>query len=287
MRSLIVNADDLGLSEGINEAVKRCYLSGAITGVSVMACGRCFREGAAMLREIGKTEVGAHLTVTCGFFPCTEDRAGIKSLLNTRGAFLSNYLEFMGRYFRKKIKMDEMYLELAGQIKKINEEGLTITHLDSHEHVHMFPGVLKITLRLAEEFGIPYIRVPLERSAVVRKKFRVKDLLRYAGLKMFASGAAAAVTASKIGHNDTFLGHFHSGRMDDDILIFMVENLTDGVNELALHPGVFSRGLLSDSSWHCNAPVELETLINGKWRHLAESKGIRFISHKEACCSTN
>jgi predicted glycoside hydrolase/deacetylase ChbG (UPF0249 family) len=284
MRSLIVNADDVGLSDGVNEAVRRSYLSGAITGVSVMACGRCFREAAAMLRDLEKPETGVHLTLTGGFFPCTKTASKIKSLLNKRGAFPGDYWAFMARYFRKKTRMDEIYLELVNQIKKVKEEGLTITHLDSHEHVHIFPGVLKVVVSLAKEFNIPYIRLPLERTVVTRIGFRVIDLLRHEGLKAFASRAGKTITAANLKHNDTFLGHFHSGRIDDDVLVFMMKNLAEGVSELALHPGVTSRGVLSDPvHHHSNAPIELDALLNGKWRQLSESEGIRLISHKEAC----
>ena len=282
MKSLIINADDAGYSDAVNEAVRKCYLSGVITGVSVMACGKRFHEACAILRDLGKTEVGVHLTLTGHFTPCTKPFLSIETLLR-KGTFVGNYWGFMLLSARKKLKSEQIYLELSNQIKKVKEEGLEVTHLDSHEHIHMFPEVLDVTMRLASEFNIPYMRLPLEKAAVMRKQFRVKDLLRHSGLKVFTSRAKRVASRAHVKCNDAFLGHFHSGRIDDDILTFMVENLADGVNELASHPGIFPRELSEKSPGrHRNAQKELDTLISGRWKRHLDAGGIRLISHRES-----
>ncbi len=282
MKSLIVNVDDVGLSDAINEAVKACYRRGAITGVSVMPCGARFTEAANMLRNLGKVEVGVHLTLAGRFSPCTEDISAISTLLRANGEFSRDYKSFGTRYFLRRIKSHQVYLELANQIKRVMAEGLTITHLDSHEHIHMFPEIFRITLRLAAEFGIPYIRIPLEHIKMIRKKLPPKDLLRHAALRMFTSGAKKIISRTRLKCNDAFLGHTHAGRIDDDILCFMVDNLEDGICELAVHPGIQSPELVEESPWHRNAPAELDTLLNGRWRAHAESRNVRLVSHKEA-----
>ncbi|MFH1553150.1 MAG: ChbG/HpnK family deacetylase [Candidatus Omnitrophota bacterium] len=281
MKSLIVNADDVGFSDAINEAARNCYLSGAITGVSVLACGRRFQEACAMLHDLGKTEVGVHLTLTGNLPPCTEQRLEIRTLLRDKDLFVGNYWDLMSLYFRKKLKPEQIHLELANQIRRVKGEGLKVTHLDSHEHIHMFPEVLKITRALAEEFDVPYIRLPLENGAVIRKQFSLKDLLRHAGLKAFTLRSKGIFSGTQVKSNDFFMGHFHSGRIDDDILTFMMENLAEGVTELAVHPAVMSRELLEESPWHRNAQKELDTLINGGWRARTRAGDIRLISHSQ------
>ncbi|MFC1480070.1 carbohydrate deacetylase [Candidatus Omnitrophota bacterium] len=281
MKSLIVNADDVGFSDAINEAAKDCYLAGAITGVSVLACGRRFQEACAMLRDLGKTEVGVHLTLTGNLPPCTEQRLEVRTLLRDKDLFVGNYWGFMALYFRKKLEAGQIHLELANQIRRVKDEGLNVTHLDSHEHIHMFPEVLKITRALAEEFDVPYIRLPLEEVGVIRKRFLLKDLLRHAGLKAFGLTSKGILSGAQVKCNDFFLGHFHSGRIDDDILIFMMENLADGITELAVHPAVMSRELLEESPWHRNAQKELETIIDGRWRKRIGAGGIRLVSHSQ------
>jgi predicted glycoside hydrolase/deacetylase ChbG (UPF0249 family) len=282
MKSLIINADDVGLSDSINKAVERCYSSGVITGTSVIGCGRRVREAAGMLRDLGKTEVGAHLTLTGQFEPCTKDASNIKTLLFGKGVFHGDYGRFMRLCSAGKIDIGQVYIELASQIKRIKGEGLEITHLDSHEHVHMFPEVLEVVMTLAEEFKIPYIRLPLEDPVVIKKQFKVRDLLRYGGLRMFALRAKKKLFRKNFDADGNFLGHFHSGRIDDDILFFMITHLREGVSELAVHPGVMSPELLEESPWHRNAQREMDALINGRWKTFADSEGVRLVTHKEA-----
>lgn len=277
MKRLIINADDLGLSSAVTKAVERCYAASCVTGVSLMALGADFQGASSMLRRIKKTEVGAHLTLTGNFSPCAKG----KSLTGKNGIFLKDYASFAVRYFQGKIDPSDIYLELEAQMKKIKEAGLEITHLDSHEHIHVFPEVLRSTIRLAKEFGVPYIRLPFENISIIKKQFSVKDLLRYMALRIFIPEAKKNIRGMNICHNNAFWGHFHSGRMNDNILCFVIKNLKDGVNELALHPGVMAEELLNKSPWHKNAQVELDALLNGKWREILKSNQISLISHSE------
>ena len=267
MRFLIINADDFGSSSAVNGAVRTCYEKGVITGVSVMACGKEFNEACAILQSLGKAEVGAHLTLTGKFFPCTDPAEAVRTLTRENGEFFDNYRQFAAPYFGRKIDRDEIYLEFANQIKKIKEKGLTVTHLDSHEHIHMFPGLFKITVFLADEFGIPYIRIPVEKWSVAKKQFAAKDILRHACLKLFALKARSDISGTRTKYNDAFWGHFHSGRVTADVLDFMMENLAEGVNELAVHPAEGSG--------------ELNALLSGGWKRYIDTGQVRLISHSQ------
>lgn len=254
MKLLIINVDDCGLSESVNEAVETCYQAGRITGTSITSAGAYFQQAAAMLRSIGKADVGAHLTLTGEFTPH------------------ANYRSFGLRYLLRKVKSDQVYREFRVQIEKILREGLQITHLDSHEHVHMFPGVFKIVLQLALEFNIPYIRIPLEKMAVVTKNFSVGDFMRYTGLRGFAAGAEKQISRTALKCNDGFWGHFHSGRITDDIFLFMMENLVEGVTELVIHPSISGDAGLR----------EFDVLMAGRWKkRVLEELGIKLVSHRE------
>ena len=281
MKSLIINIDDVGISPAINEAVKKCYALGIITGVSVVSCGSHFFEACNMLQKIEKRDVGAHLTLTGHLMPCTKDSSKVRNLLGKKETFLESYKDLIRQYVIKKFDLGAIYLEFSNQIKKIKEEGLTVTHLDSHEHIHMLPDIMKIVVTLAREFNVPYIRLSKEPGSMLKKEFTIKDFFRYASLKAFAPVAKRIITENGLKCNDAFLGHFHSGRINDDILCFMMRSLPKGVSELAVHPGVLSPELLDFSSWYKNAQKELDALTDGRWEECAESNKIRFIPHKE------
>ena len=282
MKMLIVNADDVGLSGAVNEAVKRCYQAGVITGVSLMACGNKFTEGAEMLRGTGNRDAGAHLTLTGGFTPCVKDTSLVSSLLAGKGVFTRDYKSFAASCLLGKINSAHLYAELKSQVERVKGEGFRITHLDSHEHVHMFPGVLKTVIALAQEMEVPYVRFPIESPVVIRERFSPKDLARHAALKLFSGAAEKALTRSGIRHNDLFWGHFHSGRIDDDILCFISENVRDGINELAVHPGILSPELLEEFPWYRNSERETEALIGGRWKGILTAGGGCLVSHAEA-----
>ncbi|MFH1664886.1 MAG: ChbG/HpnK family deacetylase [Candidatus Omnitrophota bacterium] len=282
MKLLIINVDDVGISDAVNEAARKCYFAGAITGVSLMACGQSFREACSMLRGLEKRQAGVHLTLTGPFVPATEDRTEIDTLLSGPGTFLYDYRRFAARYILGKINPHQIRLEFTSQIKKVEAEGFTVTHLDSHEHIHMFPGIFNIVVELALERGINYIRIPEERTIVAVEKFAGKDLIRHMGLKMFIRYKRMMLSNTGIASNTAFLGHFHSGRIDEGILCFMMTRVGEGVTELGMHPGEENSGFLKEFPWYKNSPKELEALLEGKWRETAAARGIHLVSHAEA-----
>jgi len=279
MKKLIINADDFGFSIPINEAVEKCYSAGVITGASIMACGEYFNEACARLRELKKQEIGVHFTLTGSLKPATENAALVRSLLSGKDTFVPAYKDLAMLLLRGKISREEIFIELKAQIKKIIAAGFNITHLDSHEHIHMFPPVLEGVMKIAKTYNVPYIRVPIEKLRVISKDFKMIDLVRYAGLRVFTRGAQKKLRDENIGYNNAFLGHFHSGRINDPVLSFMLRTLSEGVTELAVHPAAASEIFLKESPWYKNAPKELEILLNSKWKEIFEAKKIKLIPH--------
>jgi predicted glycoside hydrolase/deacetylase ChbG (UPF0249 family) len=282
VKSLIINAEDVGISGAVDEAVDKCYREGAITGASVMACGRRFQEAVYMLKNLGRTEVGVHLTLTGNFLPCTEESFLINTLLQKNGKFVPGYKDLALRLFFGRLELEQVYLELSHQVKRIKKEGLNLTHLDSHEHVHLFPDILKVALRIAVEFAIPYIRIPIEDPKIIWRQFSVKDYVRHMALNTVSKRTKDRVDFINTKCNDDFLGHFHSGRLADDILCYMMDNLKDGVTELAFHPSVESEEFLQEFPWYSNGPNEFDLLLNGEWKKRLDTHDIKLISHKEA-----
>ncbi|MFQ5952648.1 MAG: carbohydrate deacetylase [Candidatus Omnitrophota bacterium] len=281
-KQLIINADDAGFSDPINEAVKACYLGGKITGASLMACGDRFKEAASMLREIGKNDVGVHFTLTGKLSPCVEDKSRVATLVNKDGRLAADYKIFALRYLLGRIDLDQVYLELKTQIKRVLDEGLAVTHFDSHENVHMFPDVFDVTKNLAEEFKVPYVRMPVEPSSIMLKGFSIKDFVRRSSLIAFASKNKKRIGDVSFMSNDIFLGHFHAGRMDYDIFFFMMNRLGEGISELAVHPSILSEDFFNKFPWYKNAEKEFDFLINEDWKGRLDALGVRLVTHREA-----
>jgi chitin disaccharide deacetylase len=181
-----------------------------------------------------------------------------------------------------KVKKQALKEEISAQIDKLKKEGLVVTHLDSHEHVHLMPQVLDIALESCAEFSIPYIRFPRENLFVSRVSFKVKDLLRCMALRVFSVFARQTIMKFPLCHNSAFLGHFHSGRLNREILSFMADNIAEGTTELAVHPAVHSSDFLKDFPWYSNAAAEMDELMSEEWKKKLDSLNINPISHSEA-----
>jgi predicted glycoside hydrolase/deacetylase ChbG (UPF0249 family) len=180
---------------------------------------------------------------------------------------------------RGDINMDEVKREFSAQIEKVQQEGLTISHIDSHEHVHMFPGILDIVMRLAVENNIKYIRVPDESPRVLLKEIQLMDILRYSGLKVFVRGAKKKIREKGLLCNDFFWGHYHSGRLTYSVLSFMLDNMEEGVNELCVHPAYVTSGFLEKYPWYKNANNEIEALLDNKFSAALAEKEIVLVGH--------
>jgi len=282
MKILIINADDMGVSQAVNNAVISLYKASAITGTSVIAVGDAFPEACRLLRDNGIKEAGVHITLTGKFKPVTFENPEIKGLLSKQGYFPRDYFFLSSKCSLGKIKKQALRAEMYAQIEKVKREGLTVTHLDGHEHVHMMPWVLDIALELCVEFSIPYIRIPVESPLVFRISFKVKDLIRYGALKLFSIKAKRKVPKVAVCSNSAFLGHFHSGRLNRKILLSLADTITDGITELAVHPSENSPLFFKSFPWYRNGTVEVEALKSEEWKDKLNSLGISPISHSKA-----
>src|SRR4051794_2747636 len=146
-RRLIVTADDVGLHPGMTSGAIRAHRDGIVTACSVVANGVAFDDAVARLRDVPSLEVGVHLTLV-------EER----SLTGMR--FPRSYAGFV--FSRKDVATIER--ELCAQIERVLATGLPVTHLNGHQHLHMWPRVFAIVERLASEFGIAYVRRVRDRG---------------------------------------------------------------------------------------------------------------------------
>jgi chitin disaccharide deacetylase len=281
-KCLIISADDMGASACINDAIIKLFKASAITGTSLVANGPAFAEACRMLRDNGINEAGAHLTLTENYPPVNPDTYKIKGFLNKKGYFPGGYINLALKLYSGKIKKQVLYDELRLQVEKIRQEGFVLTHIDSHEYVHMLPLLWQITLKLCEEFSIPYIRIPNEGLGVAGKDFQLRDIVRSRALWFFSKNAHKKIKDAGLVSGNAFLGHFHSGRLDSDILSFMAEHIQEGITELVVHPAFYSEDFLKDFPFYRNSPNEIKALMSGEWKEKLKSLGITLISHSDA-----
>jgi chitin disaccharide deacetylase len=247
---LIVNADDYGLTPGINRAVEELFVGRALTSATLMTGAPCVGPAVAFARTHIELGVGCHLTLLDG--APVADPASVPSLLSNDGKTLHRSLRaFLSKMFRGGIQADDIEREVAAQIQRMKSLGLTPTHVDTHKHTHMFPEVLAPLLKAAKSLGILAIRNPFEPEWSVRtspgagwkRKTEVRLLRRFRGTFL------RQVTQQGFTTTEGTLGVAATGSLTSATLRALLESApTRGTFELVCHPGYVDDELRASST---------------------------------------
>ena len=239
MRRLIVNADDFGLTSGVNRAIIEGNRSGIVTSATLMANAKAAESAIDLAKAQPSLKTGCHVVLIDGV-PLT---ANLPSLTNGSSHFRTSLKQFAFAAIRGQISADEIQQEAEAQICKIQSRGIVLTHLDSHKHTHMFPHVLRPVLRAAKACGIRAIRNPFEplRSWPIGMVLGTPGLwLRSAGVmafQMFAAEFRRALKEEGMVSTDGTVGIAVTGLLDQQKLLRILEALPEGTWELVCHPG--------------------------------------------------
>jgi hopanoid biosynthesis associated protein HpnK len=279
MKYLIVNADDYGLNENINRGIIRAYSEGIVTSTSVLANGEAFFPGVEALKENPGLGVGVHLTLVNGrpLSPIAE----IPSLLNKDGNFMTDYHQFFSRFLRGKIKLAEVYAEWAKQILCVKNQGIKITHLDSHQHLHIFPGISNIVVNLASEFDIHKVRLPAENvffgeTMPSISRSLARDILTgISTLSKFRFHKKHLITPNH------FYGMLWGGHLNENRLTTIIRQLPSGISEIMTHPGTNDQALEEKFAWGYNWTEELTALTSIKLRNLVQQLNVQLINYQD------
>jgi hopanoid biosynthesis associated protein HpnK len=223
---LIVNADDLGLTEGHNRAIIEAHNHGIVTSTSLLACGLAFNDAVERVRSTPTLGVGVHLTLLEG--SPVSPVAQIPDLVGEQGQFGLSYVELFRRLALRQVRLEQVYREWQAQIQKVMARGVHVTHLDSHKHIHMYPQLLQVMLALADEFNVRRMRL----SRPLHPFLSVKSMI----LWMLSIGAQRRAGRVGVGTPDVLLGLEASGRITAERLLAMFRRPWQGTYELMIHP---------------------------------------------------
>jgi len=256
MPKVVLNADDLGLAENINLGISQAYLNGFLKSVSMVSCGESINQALNLL-PLTDLDVGIHLTITQEI-PLTHPKF-IPSIVANNGKFFSMQ-EFLMRYLNRKVNFDHVYIEWKNQVEFLLKNGLTIIHMDSHQHLHILPGIIEITQRIKEEYDIKFCRYePLEPFSNFLK---MPKKLPYILTKIIAIINRKARKSNKM-HG--FVGIcFSGGRLRLKHIKEVFSKLKDvPFVELNFHPGLNnSDGAIKYASWKYDWENDLSLLCN-------------------------
>ena len=284
MRRLIINADDFGLTQGVNRAIIEGCTKGIVTSATIMANGTAFQGAADSAKSLPRLGTGCHVVLLDGMAVAS----GLHTLTNGRGHFRNSLKEFARAAWQKKIASSEVQREAEAQIRKIQLSGITLTHVDSHKHTHIFPQILRPVLRAAKAHGIRAVRNPFEpmrswpRWLAAGKPGLWVRSFAVAALHYFAEGFREAIREEDMLTTDGTLGIAATGLLDQRILLALLQALPEGTWELVCHPGYADADLATTGTRLIQSrQVELQALTSRETKEMLDACGIELISYAD------
>lgn len=264
-RRLIINADDFGISRGVNVGIIEAAQSGVVTSTSMIVNLEAFFDGAARARECGELSVGLHLNLTTG-----RPLTAAPSLTQPGTGEFYGLPLLLARASVGLVSGAEVARECRAQIDRLMEAGFWPTHLDSHRHVHAHPSLWSAVSSAAAARGIPNVRVPFEPLWTNPRDWRAS--IKKAGL--FVSGRFSRRNGRRTGANHFFGISLQGGASFGERLFALIPQLPPGTSELMTHPGHVDSALAGYDGYTWQREQELTVLQSAAFRDLLESCGI-------------
>lgn len=287
MRRLIINADDFGLTPGVNRAIIESHQHGIVTSSTMMANSAAFDDAVTLAKSADGLSVGCHVVIVDGspLAPLKE----VPSLLGDGGnGFVDGIASFANRALRGKLNPNEIAAEACAQMRKIQTGGIELTHFDSHKHTHMFPAVFRPLLQAAKECGIRAVRnpfAPLRELTFAHLMRRPRLWVRSSQLgilQQFAAQFRSEVEAAGLRTTDGSLGVLVTGVLDESLFAAIAGSLPEGTWEFVCHPGYNDAALAGvKTRLRASRESELRVLTSPTSRSLLQRYGIDLINYSE------
>ncbi|MFZ0636123.1 MAG: ChbG/HpnK family deacetylase [Candidatus Acidiferrales bacterium] len=284
MKSLIVNADDFGLTPGVNAGIVRACREGILTSTTLMANAPAFDDAVALAKANPGIDIGVHLVLIGGRSVAPPEE--IPSLSKKNGDLPGSLFELVGRLSGGLIQSQDIEREFRAQIERIIAAGIQPSHLDTHKHTHAHPIVMEELFRVAREFGILRVRKPFEETRVAAKVPKPETHLTQRFLISVAGMAAPAfrrgLKAYSLRAPDYFFGVTLTGYLCSNALRHLISQMPEGVSEIMCHPGVYDADLQQTSTrLKEHRQVELDALLDSEVGKAVRDTGVHLMPYRD------
>jgi predicted glycoside hydrolase/deacetylase ChbG (UPF0249 family) len=254
LKRLIINADDFGFTRDVNAGIVYAHRHGVLTSTTLMANGEAFDDAVRSSRETPSLDIGCHLVLVQG---C--------SVLTGRD-FPEKPYQLLRALASRQL---DVYAELRAQIERIIAAGIHPTHLDSHKHTHIVPSIFRAVVKLAHEFSIPYVRLPLDTTVPLSRGPSVLASRFYRGL----------ARNLRVHMTDHFIGFRLTGSLTEETFALALARLQEGTTEFMCHPGFLGPELRNAATRLKQTRLtELEALTAPRIRELIKAESIHLKS---------
>lgn len=235
---VVINADDLGFSKGTNSGIEKAHRYGLLTSASIMPTGPAYVESLRLVKRNPRLGIGVHLSLTLGRSLLSKE--SIPDLVDRQGYFYANSVFLLLKTIFKPSVRRQIHRELDAQVKKVLRDGIKVDHLDSQYHVHSMPTIFPIVESIAKQYGIPFVRFPVESLFTIplSVSFLKWALVKLFSLVLYMKGYGRAFYP-------VFYGILFTRDMGLNVVKTVLKRKDTGVVEVLLHPGEFDLGQTS------------------------------------------
>ena len=278
MRSLIVNADDFGLSPEVNAGIIRAHREGVLGSTSLMVAEAARDEAARAARELPGLDVGLHLVVCKGRSVLAPE--AIAPLVDSNRNFVENPVLGGLRYFFRRGLRDKLRAEFRAQIEEHLRLIGYLNHIDGHLNFHVHPVLADIMIELAAEYEVPCVRLPREpvlTTLALARDHAGRKLVEAVIFRSLSRRARKLARARGIRSTDWLFGLHQSGHLSEAYVLGVIERLREGTTEIYFHPAMDVGGTPPEPG----AQREVEILTSPRVKQALDARGIRLTTFRE------
>lgn len=264
---VVVNADDFGYSDEVNEAIIEAHQNGILSSTSLMVTAEKAESAVKLAKENPSLGVGLHLVLCCGKSALNPEQ--IPNLVNKEGFFHDSAAIAGLKYQFIPSARQELKREIKAQLDLFRETGLKLSHVDGHLHLHTHPIVIQILAQLASEYQIKFIRLPYEELNFTLKLDRTNTILKiiYANIfRWLRKSAEKPLSTSGVQFLDRIYGLLQTGNMSESYLLGLIPQIKTIYNEIYFHPQS-----LTDK--------EFQALCSQKVQEIISTEGFKVVNY--------
>lgn len=267
-RCAVINADDFGYSDSVNEAIITAYHQGILTSTSLMVTADKADSAVKLAKENPLLGVGLHLVLCCGKSALSPSQ--IPNLVDKQGYFNHSASIAGLKYQFIPSARQELKQEIKAQLDLFQATGLSLSHVDGHLHLHTHPLVLNILAELAPEYGIKFVRLPSEElnftlkldssNLLLKTVYSIvfRQLRKY-GEKLF--------NKYDVKYLEKIYGLLQTGKMSESYLLGLIPQIEADIIEIYSHP----QSVTDD--------IELQGLCSQQVKYLLSSNGFELVNY--------
>lgn len=277
----IFHGDDFGLTSGINKGIIRSFRKGLLSSTSLIAGGEAAEEAISLAKEHPELDVGVHLII-CDEKPVLSP-VELPSITSGASHFPSRK-QIQKAILAREINYREVEAEWNAQVEKVLDAGIPISHLDGHQFIHLFPGLLPACLRIAENYQVSFVRASSIDLLTIKVGF--KRIIQWLALKLWIRLFVSRSLPSNI-RVPPSVGFLEAGgRMKSGSVLKTIDTLrnrqSSSMVEFIFHPGTGDTYTSHKyGHWHYDWKKDLELLTDRSLKESLDLRGVVLTSFRE------